>query len=225
MLNNPDQSCLELVCVIVNFGLGSKVIKIARNNGISGGTCFIGKGTVKNNFLEFLDITDIRKEIVLLIAEKDSAHKALEALDEKFNFEKPNHGIAFTVPITELIGSRHCNCIKDNDSKLEGGEEKMYNAIFTVVDKGNAETVMDAAKAAGAKGGTIINARGSGVHEHQKLFSMEIEPEKEIVLILSENSFTEKIAASIRETMKLDEPGQGILFIVDVNKTYGLTTK
>lgn len=75
---------------------------------------------------------------------------------------------------------------------------------------------------AGSKGGTIINARGSGIHETSKIFSMAIEPEKEIVLILSEEESTEGIVASIRKKLKIDEPGNGIIFIQEVSKTYGL---
>jgi len=81
---------------------------------------------------------------------------------------------------------------------------------------------MDVATKSGSRGGTIINARGSGIHETQKLFAMEIEPEKEIVLIIAKNEITELIVTSIREELKIDEPGKGIIFIQEVSKTYGL---
>ncbi len=221
MDNCSDIKELELFCVIVNFGLGSKVLKLAKQNGISGGTIFLGKGTVKkSHLLEFLDITDIRKEIVLSIAEKKTTYHALEELNNKIEFDKPHHGIAFALSIKDFFGARNCICDKDKESR--GANNKMYDAIFVIVDKGLAEAALDAAALAGSRGGTIINARGSGVHENQKLFSMAIEPEKEIVLILSENHLTEQIASSIRQQLKIDEPGNGIMFIMDVNKTYGL---
>lgn len=98
----------------------------------------------------------------------------------------------------------------------------MYNAIFVVVDRGKAEAVIDAATKAGSRGATIINARGSGIHETSTLFSMAIEPEKEIVMILAQVSLTESIVSIIHERLHIDEPGQGILFTLDVNKAYGL---
>lgn len=98
----------------------------------------------------------------------------------------------------------------------------MYHVITTIVDKGKAEDVIDAATKAGSKGGTIINARGSGIHETSKVFSMEIEPEKEIVIILSEADKTEAIVSSIKNELKIEEPGNGIIFVQDVNKTYGI---
>lgn len=98
----------------------------------------------------------------------------------------------------------------------------MVSAIFTIVDKGKADDVVDAAKKAGARGGTIINARGSGIHETQTLFAMDIEPEKEIVLILVEKAVLEPVIQSIRENLKIDEPGKGIIFVQEVTETYGL---
>lgn len=98
----------------------------------------------------------------------------------------------------------------------------MYNAIFTIVDKGKACDVIDAAVSAGSRGATIINARGSGIDEKCVLFSIVVEPEKEIVMILAETGMTDSIVSSIREAVKIDQPGKGILFVLDVNKTYGL---
>ena len=98
----------------------------------------------------------------------------------------------------------------------------VYHVINVIVDKGKAEDVIDAATAAGSKGGTIVNARGSGIHETSKLFAMDVEPERELVLILSECENTDAIVASIREHLQLDEPGNGIIYIQDVNKTYGI---
>lgn len=210
----------ELFCLVVNFGIGSKVVKIAKRHGISGATIFLGMGTIKNHLLEILGLYEQRKEIVLMVADKELAYNALEEINTELALNKPNHGIAFTTSVANLLGSR--SCMYHNSNKHGGVKNTMYNAIFVVVDKGVAESVIDAANLAGARGGTIINARGSGVHETNTVFSMAIEPEKEIVMILSENTLTEAICDSIRKQLKMDEPGNGIIFVLDINKTYGL---
>ena len=51
---------------------------------------------------------------------------------------------------------------------------------------------------------------------------MPIEPEKEVVMILAKNEIVDNISSAIREELKIDEPGMGIMFVLDVNKTYGL---
>lgn len=94
----------------------------------------------------------------------------------------------------------------------------MYDMITTIVEKGKAEDVINMAKLGGATGGTIINARGAGDKETSRVFSIEIEPEKEIVIIISKVEMTEKIVDSIKNT--LDE--KDILFVQNVKYAYGL---
>jgi len=212
------------VCIIVNYGLGSKVVKSAKRHGFSGGTITLAKGTVNSRVLNFIGLADVRRELVYLVAEKSVAYRALEEMNKEFEFDKPNRGIVFTTSINGILGSKNVKSKKRvvNNDIEKRGDKTMYNLITVVVDKGLAEDVIDAANKAGAKGGTIINARGSGIHESGKILSMEIEPEKEIVLILSESDTTESIVSAIRDAIKIDEPGNGILFVQDVNKTYGI---
>lgn len=210
----------ELLCVVVNHGIAEKVMKFAKHNGITGGTTLLGRGTIKNRILEFLEICDVRKEIVLIVAEKAVIRNAGEIISKEFEFHKPRHGIAFIIPVANLLGAR--GCVYNNNRESEGEEKAMYNSIFTIVEKGKAEEVIEAAQKAGSKGGTIINGRGSGIHETQKLFNMDIEPEKEIVMILSEENVTDAIVSSIRERLNLEEPGTGILFVLNVAQTFGL---
>ena len=215
---------MELVCIIVNYGLGSKVVKSAKRHGFSGGTITLAKGTVNSRVLNFIGLADVRRELVYLAAEKSVAYRALEEMNEEFEFDKPNRGIVFTTSINSILGSKNIKSEKrvvKNDIERRGDEAK-YNLITVIVDKGRAEEVIDAANKAGAKGGTIINARGSGIHESGKILSMEIEPEKEIVMILSESDTTENIVSAIKDAIKIDEPGNGILFVQDVNRTYGI---
>lgn len=209
-----------LICVIVNCGQASKLIKAAKRHGISGATVTIGKGTINNRLLDFIGLADIRKEVIFMVAEKETAYWALEQLNKEFEFHKPNYGIAFTTSICEVSGTKRIACQQNNEER--GAENTMYDIITTIVDKGKAEEVVNAATKAGSKGGTILNARGSGIHETSRLFAMEIEPEKEVVLILSETRMTKAIVASIREHLKIDEPGNGIIYVQSTKETYGI---
>ncbi|MCK9341443.1 MAG: P-II family nitrogen regulator [Synergistaceae bacterium] len=220
MKSDHERVCFELIWVIVNFGKGSKVMHAAKKCGVTGGTIILAKGTANDKFADFLGLSDIRKEIVLMVSNKKMTRSALDRLDKKFNFKKPNHGIAFTTGVSEVIGSVGCKATEAD--REEGGEEAMHCAITAVVDKGKAEDVIDAATAAGSRGGTIINARGSGIHETSKLFFMDVEPEKEIVMILSEKKDAEAIISSIREKLDIEQPGKGIIFVQEVSKVYGL---
>lgn len=210
----------ELVCCIVNNGQGSKVLKIAKNHGVRGGTVFMGSGTVRSKVLAFLDLDDIKKELVFMAAPGDVAREAAEALFHEMAFHKKNHGIAFTMPLGSLTGST--NNEFDTESRRKAVKDTLYSAIFTVVDRGLGNDVVEAANAAGARGATIIHARGSGIHESGMLFAMVIEPEKDMVMILAKEDVRGGILASIRERLRIDEPGKGIIFTLNVSEAYGL---
>ncbi len=218
--NKSEELEIELLCVIVSFGIGKKIIKMGKQQGVLGGTVTLGTGTINNKILDFIGLSDTRKEVVLMMADNDTAYKTLDILNSVYEFDKSNHGIAFITSICGVMGTRSYSC--DNIKNERGAENTMYHVITTFVDKGKAADVINAATKVGSKGGTIINARGSGIHETSKLFSMDIEPEKEIVIILSEADKTEKIVSSIRTNLKIDEPGNGIIYIQDVKKAYGI---
>lgn len=209
----------ELIYVIVNDGKGSQVLTKAKELGVRGGTIFYGKGTVSHPWLNFFALYDEKKEIVMMATERDIAQRALKGLSEYFRFDKPYQGIAFTVPLTVCICSSYKETLQEKDIEEE---ENMYQVITTIVNRGQAEEVVEAAKLEGAKGGTIVNARGSGVHETMKLFNMDIEPEKEMVLIIVKKDITEKVVNSIRKTMDIDAEGKGIVFVQDIRQVYGI---
>jgi len=97
-----------------------------------------------------------------------------------------------------------------------------FQLIISIVNRGKYGRVIESSKEAGAEGGTIITGRGSGVHEKAKLFSLTIEPEKDIILTLVPADRTEKVLEAIIEGSDLNEPGHGIAFVVDVEKVTGI---
>ena len=64
-----------------------------------------------------------------------------------------------------------------------------HEVILCIVNAGFSDAVMDAAKEFGARGGTVLRARGTANSEAEKLFNIVIQPEKEVVMILVDSSF------------------------------------
>lgn len=217
--NKENPMHLDLIYVIVQFGLASKIVRFAKKHGAKSATVLLGKGTIKNPILEFFEINEGRREIVLMGTKKSIAGEVLAKLNEKFQFEKPNKGIAFSVPVIDVV---HSEFVDYESEKERGVDNPMYHLIFTIVDRGKGEDVVDAANKADSRGATIINARGSGIHETEKFFGMEIEPEKEAVMIVSKSDSSKKIVDSIKKDLNIDQPGNGIIFIQHISETYGL---
>ncbi|QOY38284.1 P-II family nitrogen regulator [Anaerobacillus isosaccharinicus] len=99
---------------------------------------------------------------------------------------------------------------------------KEHKLIITIVKKGQAKKAVKASKLAGAEGGTIISGRGTGIHEQAKLFNILIEPEKDIVLTLIDRAKTSEVLKQIDEDAGLNQPGKGISFVLEVEKTIGI---
>jgi len=76
-------------------------------------------------------------------------------------------------------------------------DKKKLIVIIVIINSGFVDLVMDAAKAAGAGGGTVLHGRGTGNKEIEKLFGITISPNKEIVLIVVPNKIKDKVMKAI----------------------------
>ena len=98
-----------------------------------------------------------------------------------------------------------------------------HEVIFCIVNSGFSEAVMDAAKEFGARGGTVIRARGTANSEAEKLFGITVQPEKEIVMILVPTKIKNDILHALYKEVGLKTPGQGIAFSMPVDSVVGLS--
>ncbi|MBO5481193.1 MAG: P-II family nitrogen regulator [Clostridia bacterium] len=98
-----------------------------------------------------------------------------------------------------------------------------YEVIFCIVNSGYGEAVMDAAKTVGARGGTIINARGTASLDAEKIFGITVQPEKEIVMIVVPAKIKDDVLHALYKDVGLQTAGQGIAFSMPVDGAVGLT--
>lgn len=94
--------------------------------------------------------------------------------------------------------------------------------IVSIVRKGWGNTVLEASVKAGATGGTVLLGRGIGINEKELIFGIPIEPEKEIVLTLVQESESEAILQAIIRATDLNKPGHGLAFVVPVKTVLGI---
>lgn len=185
----------NLMIAIVNHGQAKRFISIAKKAGIKGGTIIPARGTASNKVLSFLGLGDTSKEMVLVVLKRD--------LEERIVSEVRAYGRINGV--AALLGS----------TKEEGMETK-WKMITIIVNIGYADDIMDAARKAGASGGTVTHARGTGTPEDAKFLGVQIVPDKEMILIVCEAEKTEQIMNAITALKCLDEPGIGVMYTQDV---------
>ncbi|MBQ3841762.1 MAG: P-II family nitrogen regulator [Ruminiclostridium sp.] len=101
-------------------------------------------------------------------------------------------------------------------------ENSGYEMIFCIINSGFSETVMDAAREAGARGGTVIRARGTASKEAEETFGITIHPDKEVLMILVPKDIKDAVLEAVYKSAGMSTAGQGIAFSMAVNRTVGL---
>lgn len=99
--------------------------------------------------------------------------------------------------------------------------EKKFELIVTVIKKGQGDKVVKASREAGATGGTIIYGRGTSLYESEAILGVKIQPEKEVILTLTESKTKNEIMSKICEQAGLDDGKEGIIFSLPVDKILG----
>lgn len=100
--------------------------------------------------------------------------------------------------------------------------ENQFEVILCIVNTGFSDVAMEAAKNCGARGGTVINARGTASKDAEKFFNITIQPEKELVMILVSSSIKESILKALYNTVGSATEAQGIAFSLPVDEVAGL---
>ena len=193
----------NLLIAIVNRGHAERFFAIARKEGASGGTIIPAKGTASNSILAALGLGDTSKEIVLILLDETLAHNIINSIRKEDKIQG----------VVALLGEEENNM--DNKWKM----------ITVIVNTGYADDIMEAARKAGAPGGTVTHARGTGTAEDAHFLGVTIVPEKEMIMILSEADKAQGIVDAISSLKCLDEPGIGIIYTQDVKEFKNLNTK
>ena len=105
---------------------------------------------------------------------------------------------------------------------MNNEKNEKYEMITCIVNAGFSDIVMDAAKAAGAGGGTVIHGRGTANKEAEQYFKITVQPEKDIVMLIVPARIKDRVLHAIYKNAGLDTNGQGIAFSVPVNQAVGL---
>ncbi|MCH8496122.1 MAG: P-II family nitrogen regulator [Balneolales bacterium] len=218
----------KLIITIVQKGDGSKVAKAAKKDGAEGATTLFGLGTAPPGMNTFWGIEmSSEREIILIMASSTVVNNVFTAVRRIMKLHKPGNGISFIMDILHIAGCVHLSRkIHKTPRKTENYndmvEEGTYDLIVTIVNGSHSAVVIEASREAGAEGGTVLHGRGSGIHETSSLFSIDIEPEKDIILTLVDRKISEKVLKSIVEKSQLNEHGNGIAFLMEVEDVAGI---
>ena len=101
-------------------------------------------------------------------------------------------------------------------------EKTRYELILTILNRGNVDVVMKAAKSAGARGGTILHARRVGFEDVENVLGFTIQPEKDIVAILADSIARPAIVKEITDAAGIHTESRALVMSLPVEEIRGV---
>lgn len=208
----------KMLLCFVGRHRGEKLVEVAKAAGARGGTIALGNSLGNNKLLQALSLGDVHQDMVVTImgSEREAVVNAVRDAAEKD--PKRLSGIALVLDVPRHFYRANTPNIPETTQDRSTIMESGYKLISVIVNTGYGDDVMAAARGAGASGGTILNARGTGTEDDVKFFGITLVPEKEMLLIVAEQAKVESIVKAIGTVPKLSEPGGGIVFTMNVEE-------
>ena len=217
-------SAVELVVAVVDTA--QSVLRVYRENRALVSFECMARGTARTEMLDLLGLGETSKAIVMCLAGHQLAQHLLERLGYELKMRYPGRGIAFSVPVTG-IGVRWHKLLTQAEQTevldMDRAEKKDgFDVVAVVMEQGYTNLVMDVARKAGARGGTVISARGIAEDEVKQFFGIEIQAEKEIVFLVVKSEEKQEIMTAIMKAVGMKTKSHGIVLSLPVSNAIGL---
>ncbi len=186
----------------------------------------MGRGTAANEMLDYLGLEASEKDIFLSPVTDETWVRVKKGLQNRLRIDVPGTGVAFIIPISSIGGKRQMMFLMAQQ-KLEIGEESTlkdtkYELLVAISNQGYTSMVMDAARAVGASGGTVLHAKGTGMEKAEQFLGVSLVAEKELTLIVVKKTKKNDIMGAIMSSAGLDSPAGTIVFSLPVTSTAGM---
>lgn len=220
---------LRLLIVIVKREFDENFTSFFREHGVESIFGLLCQGTAGQKLLSLLGLEKTGKALLYTMVQRKKAKRLMAQLVSDMGLDMPGNGIALTVPVGSIGGASSLKALTENQKIIIGevtdmGENQafLYELIIAIANRGHVDSVMDAARAAGAMGGTVIHAKGTNPFAENKFFGMSIADEKEMLLILTTAKDKGSIMRSIMEHAGVSSPAHTVMFSLPVESVAGL---
>lgn len=226
---------LNMVITVTDRERTETAINLFRENNVFTTDIVLGQGTASRETLDYLYLNPSEKAIVFGVVTGAGLLPLLKAFKRKMFIDVPGNGIVAVVPLNTIGGRRSLEYMLDGQAvdttqRSQEEAERMermsvktdHELIFVIANEGYSDLIMDAARGAGAAGGTVIKAKGTGAEYTEKFFGFSIASEKEIHLLVTPAQGRNNIMKAIMEKAGLESKVQSIVFSLPVSHALGL---
>ena len=210
-----------LIITITDRSRGGEFAAWFQGQGASLVLSALGRGTAATEVLDCLGLEATEKAVLMLAAPRSS--RLVRKAERELWLDVPGRGILMAVPISSIGGARARDYLLQGQAEEDAMEKEITHELIVVItNRGCTDQVMDAARAAGAAGGTTIHAKGTGTKLAKKFFGVSLAAEKEIVFILAKEADRKPIMKAVMAQAGMQTKAQAVVFSLPVTDLAGL---
>ena len=217
---------LYQILAVVDRETAPRMEEIYRACGTQVGISQIAAGTANNDILARYGLAETEKRIVGTIASAPQQRSIFNMARKQLYLDIPGNGILTAVPIKSVAGRQALAFL--TGSEITGGKPKMefeYELIVVVLKEGYVDMAMDAAREAGAGGGTVLHAKGTGGKQGTGFFSVRFAEEKDMIYIVAHRDEKTAVMQAINTKAGPNTEAQGICFSMPISAVMGLRAR
>lgn len=224
-MSSCNQSPIKLMVTIVDRDKAEFVVKICNDLKLHYHVGILGEGTATGEILDYFGLATTDKAIIVSLVAQSLVDQTRIALRNELQLNRRGHGILFTIPvsaISKMTASKLTANLSPSETEVKEMETAHYDLILAIVNQGHSDEAMDAAKSAGAGGGTLLHARKIGSEHEEEFFGISIKQEKEIVSILTTCEKKCDIMKALMHTVGFNTPAHGMILSLPVEAVEGI---
>lgn len=227
MEKTQEKRKLQALLMITTPKLADKAAKVFQKEHLPLQYRFNAEGTAPSDIMDMLGLGSTDKCVLVSITQKQQADAILKKLKAGLQMNAVNSGIAFTIPLNGVSNLilRLLSQNEDGSNKPTGKDsmimaETKHALITAVVNRGFSGDVMNAARSAGAMGGTVVHSRQMGDQEATAMWGAD--EEKEIVMILADAENRVAIMQAISEKCGMHSEAKGLVMSMPIDSVTGI---
>ena len=217
---------LYLMTTIMNRKHANKYMNLFQENNLHVIFWLLGYGTVSNEVLDYLGLDSSEKAVAFSVLEERTWLHTKKQLEKKLQIDAPGGGISFIIPLSSIGGKKTLQFLLESEDYQKEEESTLKNTthelIIIIAEQGYTDLIMEAARGAGAYGGTVIHAKGTGMEIAEKFMHMSLAAEKEVIYIVSKTENKNDIMRAVIKHAGPDSKAKAITFSLPVTDTAGL---
>ncbi len=217
---------LYLMTTIVDRKAVNKYLDLYHENDLHVMYLTLGYGTVSSEILDYFGLDSREKAVAFSVLQSSSWETIKTQLQKKLKIDAPGEGIAFTIPLSSIGGKKTLQFLLESEDYQKEEESTLKNTvhdlIIVIAEQGYTNMIMDAARSAGAYGGTVVHAKGTGMEAAEKFMGVSLAAEKEMVFIVTKTEQKNAIMQAIMKDAGSDSKAKSIVFSLPVTDTAGL---